>query len=339
MHHFRERLKEEERRRDEEMLRSYDSWRNPQDNERTDGGIFRNANRLGIRSPTDSLLLDEPVYRLGRRGPVGRQRTDTDPLGLRSGVVQVAPRVRHRPAPASSGDQRPTLEELLRKKTEARNEERLFERRQLEIADTLYPYGRRPESRMAMASGGRRTSLSSSIEEIERYSPWGKGVGNPSPDQNFKRRSRENTFVQEESESPDGTFLIGGHSSAPKPRRFKSLNNMTATPDGDLEDIFPWTRPRDSGPSEKNGNMAGLSFHEKMGWSTSDHAPKKSKEELRQYLDFLKGEMDDRQNRLRNESLQDANSNTSDIVEVMSQSLVGKPPITTALRRRTRHLL
>ncbi|XP_077562621.1 uncharacterized protein LOC144178555 isoform X2 [Haemaphysalis longicornis] len=304
MHHFRERLKEEERRRDEEMLRSYDSWRNPQDNERTDGGIFRNANRLGIRSPTDSLLLDEPVYRLGRRGPVGRQRTDTDPLGLRSGVVQVAPRVRHRPAPASSGDQRPTLEELLRKKTEARNEERLFERRQLEIADTLYPYGRRPESRMAMASGGRRTSLSSSIEEIE-----------------------------------DGTFLIGGHSSAPKPRRFKSLNNMTATPDGDLEDIFPWTRPRDSGPSEKNGNMAGLSFHEKMGWSTSDHAPKKSKEELRQYLDFLKGEMDDRQNRLRNESLQDANSNTSDIVEVMSQSLVGKPPITTALRRRTRHLL
>lgn len=271
MHHFRERLKEEERRRDEEMLRSYDSWRNPQDNERTDGGIFRNANRLGIRSPTDSLLLDEPVYRLGRRGPVGRQRTDTDPLGLRSGVVQVAPRVRHRPAPASSGDQRPTLEELLRKKTEARNEERLFERRQLEIAD--------------------------------------------------------------------GTFLIGGHSSAPKPRRFKSLNNMTATPDGDLEDIFPWTRPRDSGPSEKNGNMAGLSFQEKMGWSTSDHAPKKSKEELRQYLDFLKGEMDDRQNRLRNESLQDANSNTSDIVEVMSQSLVGKPPITTALRRRTRHLL
>ncbi|KAK8767547.1 hypothetical protein V5799_005672 [Amblyomma americanum] len=79
--------------------------------------------------------------------------------------------------------------------------------------------------------------------------------------------------------------------------------------------------------------------HFLKGWSTSDAKPKKSKEELREYLESLKDEMDGRRDRLRDELLQEAKSNTGDLATVMDQSLVGKPPISTALRRRTRHLL
>ncbi|XP_077484860.1 uncharacterized protein LOC144094854 [Amblyomma americanum] len=304
MHHFRERLKEEERRRDEEMLQSSDSWRSQLQNGYKDDAVIPSHNRLGIRSPTDDLLSDEPKVRLGRRGLAARMRTDTDPLGLRSGTSEGNARTRSRAALASE-DQGPTLEELLQKKAEARREERLFEKRHLELADTLYPFGRRPESRMAMAAGSRRASPSSSIEEIE-----------------------------------DGTFFFGDHSPARNPRKTKGRGRGEVTPqlDGDPEDTFPWER-YSGAPGQRRKTLAGLSFHEKMGWSTSDAKPKKSKEELREYLESLKDEMDGRRDRLRDELLQEAKSNTGDLATVMDQSLVGKPPISTALRRRTRHLL
>ncbi|KAL3205059.1 hypothetical protein MRX96_011374 [Rhipicephalus microplus] len=101
---------------------------------------------------------------------------------------------------------------------------------------------------------------------------------------------------------------------------------------------FPWARHRVS-PRERQGPLAGMSFREKMGWSTSDHNPKKSKEEMREYLEFLKDEMEHRRDKLRDESLQEANSNSSDLATAMHNSLVGKVPISTALRRRTRHLM
>ncbi|XP_075547579.1 uncharacterized protein LOC142582045 isoform X2 [Dermacentor variabilis] len=339
MHHFRERLKEEERRRDEEMLQSSDSWRSAQQNGHTDNVVTRGANRLGIRSPTDDMMLDEPIVRLGRRGAAAaRMRADTDPLGLRSGIDRGTARARRRASPASE-DQGPTLEELLQKKAESRRQERLSEQRQLELADTLYPFGRRPESRMAMMSGSRRPSASSSIEEIECYSPWGKGLGNPSPNQNFKRRSRERT-IAEETDTTDQTFFTGGRSPARIPRRARSrgVSDVTLQEDGDTEDTFPWARSTVP-PRERQGALAGLSFSEKMGWSTSDHNPKKTKEENREYLESLKGEMDHRRNRLRDEILQEASSNPSGLATAMHHSLVGKPPISTALRRRTRHLL
>ncbi|XP_075547581.1 uncharacterized protein LOC142582045 isoform X4 [Dermacentor variabilis] len=323
MHHFRERLKEEERRRDEEMLQSSDSWRSAQQNGHTDNVVTRGANRLGIRSPTDDMMLDEPIVRLGRRGAAAaRMRADTDPLGLRSGIDRGTARARRRASPASE-DQGPTLEELLQKKAESRRQERLSEQRQLELADTLYPFGRRPgehgnlltgsscghsdsqKSRMAMMSGSRRPSASSSIEEIE-----------------------------------DQTFFTGGRSPARIPRRARSrgVSDVTLQEDGDTEDTFPWARSTVP-PRERQGALAGLSFSEKMGWSTSDHNPKKTKEENREYLESLKGEMDHRRNRLRDEILQEASSNPSGLATAMHHSLVGKPPISTALRRRTRHLL
>ncbi|XP_049271748.1 uncharacterized protein LOC119394461 [Rhipicephalus sanguineus] len=346
MHHFRERLREEERRRDEEMLQSSDSWRSGLQNGHTDNGVGRGANRLGIRSPTDDLMLDEPIVRLGRRGVAARMRADTDPLGLRSAITDhgTATRTRRRASPASE-DHGPTLEELLEKKTEARRQERLSEQRQLEIADTLYPFGRRPESRMAMMSGSRRPSAASPIEEIERYSPWGKGVGNPSPNQNFRRRSRERT-IAEEAHSTDQPFLIGSNSSARLPSRARSRgsSDVVLQEDGDADDTFPWARHRVS-PRERP--LAGMTFREKMGWSTSDHNPKKTKDEMREYLESLKDEMEQRRNKLRDESLQEANSNvrsrttvdSSDLATAMHNSLVGKVPISTALRRRTRHLM
>ncbi|XP_065309007.1 uncharacterized protein [Dermacentor albipictus] len=324
--------------KDEEMLQSSDSWRSAQQNGHMDNVVNRGATRLGIRSPTDDLMLDEPIVRLGRRGVAARMRADTDPLGLRSGIDRGTARTRRRASPASE-DQGPTLEELLQKKAESRRQERLSEQRQLEIADTLYPFGRRPESRMAMMSGSRRPSASSSIEEIERYSPWGKGVGNPSPNQNFKRRSRERT-IAEETDTTDQTFFTGGRSPVRIPRRARSrgVSDVTLQEDGDTEDTFPWARSTVP-PRERQGTLAGLSFSEKMGWSTSDHNPKKTKEENREYLESLKDEMDHRRNRLRDEILQEASSNPSGLATAMHHSLVGKPPISTALRRRTRHLL
>ncbi|XP_054926128.1 uncharacterized protein [Dermacentor andersoni] len=228
-----------------------------------DNVVTRGATRLGIRSPTDDLMLDEPIVRLGRRGVAARMRADTDPLGLRSGTDRGPARTRRRASPASE-DQGPTLEELLQKKAESRRQERLSEQRQLELADTLYPFGRRPESRMAMMSGSRRPSASSSIEEIECYSPWGKGVGNPSPNQNFKRRSREKT-IAEETDTTDQTFFTGGRSPARIPRRARSrgVSDVTLQEDGDTEDTFPWARSTVP-PRERQGALAGLSFSEKM---------------------------------------------------------------------------
>ncbi|XP_075748135.1 uncharacterized protein LOC142814081 [Rhipicephalus microplus] len=306
MHHFRDRLREEERRRDEEMLQSSGSWRSALQNGHTDNGVSRGDHRLRIRSPTDDLMLDEPIVRLGRRGVAARIRSDTDPLGLHSAITdrETATRTRRRPSPATE-DHGPTLEELLQRKTEARRQERLSEQRQLEIADTLYPFGRRPESRMAMMSGSRRPSASSSIEDIE-----------------------------------DGAFLIGGNSPARHTSRVRSrgLSDVVLQEDGDTEDTFPWARHRVS-PRERQGPLAGMSFREKMGWSTSDHNPKKSKEEMREYLESLKDEMEHRRDKLRDESIREVNSNSSDLATAMHNSLVGKVPISTALRRRTRHLM
>ncbi|KAH7952486.1 hypothetical protein HPB52_023812 [Rhipicephalus sanguineus] len=211
------------------MLQSSDSWRSGLQNGHTDNGVGRGANRLGIRSPTDDLMLDEPIVRLGRRGVAARMRADTDPLGLRSAITDhgTATRTRRRASPASE-DHGPTLEELLEKKTEARRQERLSEQRQLEIADTLYPFGRRPGALVVADQLLPHFEDSCQFLDLQRYSPWGKGVGNPSPNQNFRRRSRERTIAEE------------AHST---------------------------------------------------GWSTSDHNPKKTKDEMREYLESLKGQV------------------------------------------------
>ncbi|KAL3211367.1 hypothetical protein MRX96_052056, partial [Rhipicephalus microplus] len=118
----------------------------------------------------------KPIVRLGRRGVAARIRSDTDPLGLHSAITdrETATRTRRRPSPATE-DHGPTLEELIQRKTEARRQERLSEQRQLEIA---------------------------------RYSPWGKGVGNPSPNQNFRRRSRERTIAEEAHSTVHGRLNV-----------------------------------------------------------------------------------------------------------------------------------
>ncbi|KAL1433307.1 hypothetical protein MTO96_012704 [Rhipicephalus appendiculatus] len=270
------------------MLQSSDSWRSGLQNGHTDNGVARGARRLGIRSPTDDLMLDEPIMRLGRRGVAARMRADTDPLGLRSAFTDhgTATRTRRRASPVSE-DRGPTLEELLQNKTEARRQERLSEQRQLEIADTLYPFGRRPGVLVVVEQLLPRTEDSCHFLDSQHYSPWGKGVGNPSPNQNFRRRSRERT-IAEEAHSTDQPFFIGGNSSARLPSRARSrgLSDVILQEDGDTEDTFPWARHRVS-PRERQGPLAGVSFREKMGWSTSDHNPKKSKEEMREYLESL----------------------------------------------------
>ncbi|KAL3205060.1 hypothetical protein MRX96_011375 [Rhipicephalus microplus] len=118
------------------MLQSSDSWRSALQNGHTDNGVSRGDHRLRIRSPTDDLMLDKPIVRLGRRGAAARIRSDTDPLGLHSAITdrETATRTRRRPSPATE-DHGPTLEELLQRKTEARRQERLSEQRQLEIAE------------------------------------------------------------------------------------------------------------------------------------------------------------------------------------------------------------
>ncbi|XP_076324443.1 uncharacterized protein LOC143232660 isoform X2 [Tachypleus tridentatus] len=320
--HLQLRQKEEEKRRDMEMLRSYNPWNKP-----GAGAPMQNSKRTKViekqmisSDQSNDDILGNTLTGFGRPGAGAPHRTKS---GRTKTQLFGDPDIRFQDAQHV----RLSIENQLRyKNSEGDNVDNTKEKR-IKQQTTI--------NKQQMES------------EESKYEPWGKGCGNPERDEvgNIRRHkfltSVQHGGLEHTSFSEDiGVALPlsnrGGNgapqmtsSGNPKTRLRNTLDfsefsghftgDNAASPIEEKEDYNPWGKPGAGAPL-KDKRAVGMDF---MGRSTSGNSKKRNQESKQNYLHDLLQETEEKKNREKMEK--QLIDDGIGVVSWIQQKTVGRP--------------
>ncbi|XP_022242315.1 uncharacterized protein LOC106460011 isoform X2 [Limulus polyphemus] len=338
--HLQRRQKEEEKRRDMEMLQSYNPWNKP-----GAGAPMQNSKRtkiveehMGSNDQPNDDILGNTLTGFGRPGAGAPLRTKS---GRTKTQISGDPDIRFQDAQHV----RLSIENQLRYKNSDRDN----------VDNTQ-------EKKIEQQLASNKQQMES---EESKYEPWGKGCGNPERDEvGNVRRYKFSTSVQhgvlEPSSPSEDTGIAlplsnrGGNgapqmtlSGNPKTRLRNTLEvseisghfagNNAASPIEGEEDYNPWGKPGAGAPLKDN-RAVGMDFMEKMGWSMSGNPKRRSQESKQNYLHDLLQKTEEKKNRDKMEK-QHLIDDGMEVVSWIREKSVGRPrkdPVTGELLNHSR---
>ncbi|XP_055925847.1 uncharacterized protein LOC129957528 isoform X3 [Argiope bruennichi] len=364
MKEIKRRQREEEKKRDMEMLLTYNPWGKPGAGAKGEDSKRKVYPEGRIPENPEDGPLEEFIQKFGRPGNGAPNRTESgrirtqitgDPAIRFQDTQHVRLSIENqlRYKNEDKENYRKNIDEMIQHKLQLQEQEKEWENKKLDEMRELYPFGKKANNGGSFLSHTDPMFMPTKPKKIiikdDDFDPWGKGFGNPAwdPQGNVQRHkfapSAEEGIPDPQAESDmtlglrknrggDGAphFTESGHPRTRLKNTLKNIKAMGPHIDDEHEVYNPWGRPGAGAPFQREDSKP---LEEKLGWSMTGHPKKRSKDAKQEYMNTLQKEMEERKKKEQEERLQSQEPGV-ELASIIRQGVGGRPrkdPVTGEL--------